>query len=381
METDPGIRAYARDALLAAGVAALAIGYALLGPTPVTALAYALLAAGSLVLAARRRAPRTVLLLSFVCVLGYGAAAEPGLMTTVPLLVALYTVVSAGHRVLALTVVVPLVSAVVAGNLGRSLPDEPLTQAFQDAVLPVGWFVVAFVLGEVNRHRDAYLRQVEARAIEAERTREETALRRADEERLRIARELHDSLTHCISVIKVQAGVAVHLARKRGEDVPEALLAVQEASGEAMRELRATLEVLRDADGDAPPTGLERLPGLVERASAAGVPATLTVDGPPRALPVEVDRAAYRIVQESLTNVARHAGPATASVRIRFEESGISVRVDDDGAAVPERSPVPGVGLLGMSERVTALGGRLCAEPRPEGGFSVRAEIPLEAHA
>ena len=145
---------------------------------------------------------------------------------------------------------------------------------------------------------------------------DEVARRRAMEERLRIARELHDSLTHSISVIQVQAGVAVHLARKRGEEVPPALLAIQEAGADAVRELRATLGVLRsEEDGDG--SGLGQLDRLVARARAAGLPVTVTVTGAERPLPPEVDQA-DRIVQEALTNVSRHAGQARASVQLYY---------------------------------------------------------------
>jgi signal transduction histidine kinase len=186
-------------------------------------------------------------------------------------------------------------------------------------------------------------------------------------------------------VIKVQAGVAVHLARKRGEKVPDALLAIQEASQDATRELRATLDVLRgppDQPGSAEVSALHQLPDLVERSRSAGVPATVTVRGEPRVLPPEVDRAAYRIVQEALTNVARHADRASATVRIEYTQHGLVIQVDNDGVqVVPANPPMAGVGLLGMRERVAALGGQLQAAPRPEGGFSVRAEIPLNTKA
>jgi signal transduction histidine kinase len=156
-----------------------------------------------------------------------------------------------------------------------------------------------------------HVREVEQRADEAERTKDETAHRRAMEERLRIARELHDSLTHSISVIQVQAGVAVHLARKRGEEVPPALLAIQEAGTDAVRELRATLGVLRSTeDGDG--SGLGQLDSLVERARTAGLPVTVTVTGTQRPLPPGVDQAAYRIVQEALT---KRCGSSCAGTR------------------------------------------------------------------
>jgi len=154
-----------------------------------------------------------------------------------------------------------------------------------------GWLISAGVMAVTFRMWQLHVREVEQRAEEAERTRDEAAQRRAMEERLRIARELHDSLTHSISVIQVQAGVAVHLARKRGEDVPPALLAIQEAGADAVRELRATLSVLRsEEDGDG--SGIGQLDSLVARARAAGLPVTMTVTGAERPLPPEVDQAA-----------------------------------------------------------------------------------------
>jgi signal transduction histidine kinase len=245
-----------------------------------------------------------------------------------------------------------------------------------------GWVISAGVMVVTFRFWQLHLREVEQRAEEAERTRDEAAQRRAMEERLRIARELHDSLTHSISVISVQAGVAAHLARKRGEEVPPALLAIQEAGADAARELRTTLSVLRsEAESDG--SGLGQLDSLVARARAAGLPVTVTVTGAQRALPPPVDQAAYRIVQEALTNVSRHAGQACASVQLHYTPAGLSVQVDDDGPGPPAsaapRPAGPGLGLIGMRERVTALGGRLQAGPRDGGGFQVRAEIPARA--
>src|ERR1700757_4055487 len=193
-----------------------------------------------------------------------------------------------------------------------------------------GWVISAGVMVVTFGMWQLHIREVEQRAEEAERTKDEAARRRAVEERLRIARELHDSLTHSISVISIQAGVAVHLARKRGEEVPPALLAIQEASADAARELRTTLSVLRtEEDGDS--SGLGQLDRLVARAQAAGLPVTVTVAGTARILPPEVDQAAYRIVQEALTNVTRHAGPARTAVHLCYTPDAVSVQVDNDG--------------------------------------------------
>jgi signal transduction histidine kinase len=249
------------------------------------------------------------------------------------------------------------------------------TDSWVPRYLTTGWLVSAAVGVVATVQWYARLREVERRAEEAERTRDEVARRRAVEERLRIARELHDSLTHSISVIKVQAGVAAHLARKNGDEPSDALLAIQEASSDAVRELRATLDVLRREE-DLNGSGLDLLPTLVERARSSGLPTTYTVHGDERPLPPQVDQAAYRVVQEALTNVTRHAGKATASVQIIYGTTTFTIRVDDDGTG-SRQSPVPGYGLVGMRERVTSLGGHLRAEPGASRGFTVLAEFPL----
>ncbi|MGW2589342.1 sensor histidine kinase [Streptomyces sp. NPDC001515] len=366
-----GVPAGAGDWVLAGGVAALMLRdgwsgpHAGAGPGPLGAV---LLAAGGLALGARRRAPVAVLAVSGLCAVGYQAAGFDVL--SVAYLVAVYGAVRAGYRAVALAGSVTLLVALQLTAL--ALRDGPVGEVSVRArgTLELAWLVAAFAAGEA-------VRQAERRAEEAERTRKETARRRGDEVRLHIARELHDSLTHQISVIKVQAEVAVHVARRRGEEVPEALLAIQEAGREASRELRATLEALRD-DDTAPPPGLADVPDLVERAGLTGLEATLTIEGRRRDVPAAVGRTAYRIVQESLTNVVRHAAATTASVRIHYRPDALALRIDDDGTGAPGQVAGPGVGLLGMRERVTALGGLLCAEPRREGGFTVRAELPVE---
>ncbi|GAA2362694.1 sensor histidine kinase [Dactylosporangium salmoneum] len=362
-----------RDVGLGAVVAVVAVAGAMTAPPARTALdgrGVALLIAAGLLLAVRRRYPRAVVFAAAGCLLAYLLLGFPGVGPALPVLVALHYVVSQGARPVAAVTVLTILVVGVAGELlstGAHPPD-----VVQRWFLLIGWMVAASAMAEMTRHHRAYLAEVEQRAAEAERTREETARRRADEERLRIARELHDSLTHSISIIKVQAGVAVHLARKRGDEMPDSLVAIQQASTDAMRELRNTLEVLRT---DETCNGLDRLDLLVDGARQAGVPVTVRIEGPRRDLPSEVDGAAYRIVQEALTNVARHAGPATAAVSIHYGESALTVSIDDDGRGAAAHTP--GVGLTGMRERVTALGGHLHAGPSTSGGFRVRAELPL----
>ncbi|MGW2562136.1 sensor histidine kinase [Streptomyces sp. NPDC001514] len=366
-----GVRAGVGDWAIAVGVAATLLVTGLSGQhsaTNLDLLGYVLLTAGGLAPAARRRAPVPVLAVTGLCAVGYQAAGFD--VPAVAYLFAVYAAVRAGHRIITVAVSVAMLAALPLAALASGLHDTGEAFAQARGALELAWLIAAGAAGEA-------LRQAERRADEAERTREETARRRADEERLRIARELHDSLTHQISIIKVQAEVAVHVARRRGEQVPEALLAIQQAGREATRELRATLEALRD-DDTTPPHGLDHVPELVERARAIGLDATLTIAGQRHDVPTAVDRTVYRIVQESLTNIARHAAAGTASVRIDYRPDALAIRIDDDGKATPDTAPVPGVGLLGMRERVTALGGRLRAEPRGEGGFTVQAELPVD---
>ncbi|MBM0256126.1 sensor histidine kinase [Micromonospora sp. 4G55] len=366
-----GVPAGVRDWAIAVGVTAALLAAGLSeqqSATNVDLLGYTLLAAGGVALAARRRAPVPVLAVTGLCAVGYQAAGFD--VPAVAYLFAVYAAVRAGHRIVTVAASVTLLAALPLAALASGLHDTGEAFAQARGALEIAWLIAAGAAGEA-------LRQAERRADEAERTREETARRRADEERLHIARELHDSLTHQISVIKVQAEVAVHVARKRGEPVPEALLAIREAGREAARELRATLEALRD-DDTTPPHGLDHIPELVERAGRTGLEATLTIEGQRHDVPAAVGRTAYRIVQESLTNITRHAAAATASVRIDCRPDVLAIQVDDDGKATPDSAPMPGVGLLGMRERVTALGGRLRAEPRSEGGFTVQAELPVD---
>ncbi|MFD8535116.1 sensor histidine kinase [Streptomyces rubrogriseus] len=366
-----GVPACAGDWTIAVAVAALLLGTGVSQAHPgggAGLFGSVVLTAGGLALAARRRAPVLVLTVTGLCAVGYLAAGFDVL--SVAYLVAVYAAVRAGHGALAVTasVTLLLVLHVTALLFRDGTETDALTQA--RSVLEVAWLIAAFAAGEA-------LRQAERRAEEAERTREETARRRADEERLHIARELHDALTHQISVIKVQSEVAVHLARRRGEQVPETLLAIQEAGREATRELRATLGALRD-DGTTPPRALDAVPELVKRFQTTGLKTILTIEGRPYGVPATVGRTAYRIVQEALTNIARHANATTAFVRIEYRPAALALRVDDDGEAAADTAPTPGIGLLGMRERVTALGGRVRAEPRSEGGFTVQAELPVE---
>ncbi|MEV0575134.1 sensor histidine kinase [Streptomyces sp. NPDC050392] len=371
---DTGRRTWSLDAVLAVAIGA-AVTVAACAASAPGALDLVLVATGSLALAGHRRAPRTVLVVTTLAMSGYVLHAHPGSWAAFPVLAAVHAAARNGYRGWGVAAGALFLTGYFAVLVTASPAVEGVVER---TLLLLGWFLCAGVTGLIDKNWQAYLRQTEQRAVDAERTRDEAALRRAGEERLRIARELHDSLTHSISIVKLQAGVAVHLARKRGTEVEPALLAIQEASGEAMRELRATLEVLR-TDVVEPGTGLDRIGELAERARSAGIALALTVSGEERPLPVSVDHAAYRIVQEALTNVARHADRAPTTVRLAYGPDALTVHVDDHGPCAPGDSVTAGTGLTGMRERVTALGGTLAAAPRPAGGFSVHAELPLHS--
>jgi signal transduction histidine kinase len=208
----------------------------------------------------------------------------------------------------------------------------------------------------------------------------------ADGERLRLARELHDTIASAIAVIAIQAGVADH-ALERCQAEPQraraALRTIRAASQQALDELQATVTTLRGgADARSPRPGVAQLEALTDLADGAGLRVELAVVGTAQPLPPAVDLAVYRIVQEALTNVLRHAGPATATVRLTYRQGDLTVQVDNDGAGAGGRRPSGGGnGLVGMRERVAALGGRLQAGPRPGGGFRVLATIPLDGAA
>jgi signal transduction histidine kinase len=215
--------------------------------------------------------------------------------------------------------------------------------------------------------------------------RREEALRRTSEERLRIARELHDALGHQLSLINVQSGVALHLNEELPEPTRASLTAIKEASKEALGELRSVLEILRQGGEPAPRTPaltLDRLDDLASQAKTAGLEVRTETEGEARPLPFGVESAAFRIIQEALTNVTRHARGATATVHVTYGTDDLIVEVDDDGRApAAPNATGGGKGILGMRERATALGGELEAGPRPEGGFHVKATLPLDGAA
>ncbi|MFE2517858.1 sensor histidine kinase [Streptomyces mirabilis] len=251
-----------------------------------------------------------------------------------------------------------------------------------DKAAMVAWTALPAAVGDGLRSRRAYVAAVEERAEHAERTREQEAQQRVAAERVRIARELHDIVAHHIALINAQAGVAVHLVDQRPEQILTALENIRDTSRSALDELRVTVGLLRQSDEPValrdPMPGLAQVPALLASFKRAGLAVSDTWRGITEPLEPAVDLAAYRIVQESLTNVRKHAGADHARLFLHYHCERLTITVEDDGCAGPHHPhPGAGHGLIGMRERATTIGGTLYAGPRPEGGFTVTAELPL----
>jgi len=348
---------------------------------------YLLVAAGGVSLATRRRYPAAVLAVTLAAGLLAGPVghAEGGWL---PLIVAFLTAVLARRRAAA-------VASLVIGYLVSVWPPWLIgTSGHTSATSALGLLSgLLFLLAVAEA-----LRAASQRRLAAERIRQQELLRRAGEERMRIARDLHDVVAHNISVINVQANTALHLMDRQPERARQALATINDVSRQALGELRSVLGVLRGADDGAaapraPAPGLARLGELAAMMAAAGLKVAVETEGDPVRLPASADLAAYRIVQEALTNSARHSGGTRAVVRVRYRAGEVEVEVDDDGASGARPpgsagtgspgtgspgtgSPGTGSGIAGMAERAQALGGWLRAGPRPGGGFRVTARLP-----
>jgi signal transduction histidine kinase len=332
------------------------------------AAAYLLVAASALVLAWRRRRPALVLAVSLAGVVAYTCLGYVNGAALLNPMVGLY----AAAVTLSTRRAVELAAVTVVALMGSSAAFDPLGATGGGFTLIPGEVAAALFLGLWVSSRRAYAR----------REAEERARRAVDAERLRIARELHDVVAHTMATINVQAGVAAHVIDQQPDQARQALTAIKAASGEAMRELRGILNVLRQADDPdptAPAPRLAQLDGLIQGTTRAGLPTTLIVNGSAEPLPPTVDLAAYRIVQESLTNALRHAGPASATVTVSYLSDALVLEVADSGRGLRE-SDGPhegGHGIAGMRERAEAAGGTLEAGPGSGGGFRVHARLPL----
>ncbi|MGN9843555.1 sensor histidine kinase [Nonomuraea sp. H19] len=320
---------------------------------------------------ARQRYPVAALIVVALAVAAYYPRAGLDGPLIVLTFVALFTAADRGHLTAAIATGATLLLAMGLGESGRVRHvDDSMFVAI------AGWVVAAIAFGGVTSNRRAYLLEAERRAIDAEHTKEEEARRRESEERLRIARELHDVLGHNISMINVQAAAALHGLKKRPEDAETALRTIKETSKETLRELRTTLGVLRQVDEDAPTAPADSLARVEALVAASGLEVRTELSGPLDAVPTEVDLAAARIIKEALTNVSRHSGTNTATLTVSNTSGNILIRVEDDGPGTTYEGG-SGFGVQGMRERATALGGTLEAGPRPEGGFRVVARLPL----
>ncbi|MGW0828424.1 sensor histidine kinase [Streptomyces sp. NPDC002845] len=380
----------ALDAALAAGALACMVAGSFVDPeaehgskwgarTPET-LSIVLMTLAATALVFRRRSPMMVLAVTSTLSLVELVTGDPRAPVAMSVVIALYTVASATDRpttwrVGLLTMGVLTGVAMLAGTLPWYA---------QENLGIFAWTGMAAAAGDAVRSRRAFVDAIRERAERAERTREEEARRRVAEERLRIARDLHDVVAHHIALVNVQAGVAAHVMDRRPDQAKEALAHVREASRSALGELRATVGLLRQSGDPEAPTepapGLERLDELVGTFRSAGLPVEVARSDHGTALPAAVDLAAYRIIQEALTNVRKHAGlEAKAEVSVVRVGPNVEITVLDNGSGDHDASPQDsgGHGLLGMRERVTALGGSCASGPRYGGGFRVHAILPV----
>jgi signal transduction histidine kinase len=375
------------DAALAVALAATLVGVRAVeghGLHRSAWLGYLLTVVAASIVAGRRRWPLAAFAGTLALALAVIALAAPSGAISLPVVIVVFTLAQVQGRWRAglLALLAGLALALARGFLqyrGWSDARTALEPAVVLAALFAGWAVSS---------RRAYVAEIEARAAQVQRTHEQEARRRVDAERLRIARELHDVLAHSIATINIQAGVAAHVLREHPEHAAQALMTIKSTSKDALRELRDILGVLREADEAQPrepAPGLSQVDRLIDATSQAGVPTRFAISGSRRTVPATVDLAAYRIVQESLTNVLRHAGPASASVAIAYADDAMTVSIDDDGRGPEGGAPAStghaptrhGHGILGMRERAHALGGELEAGPRQDGGFRVRARLPV----
>jgi signal transduction histidine kinase len=335
-------------------------------------LAVALLLAGPAALYWRARAPVAVMVATLAPALAYWALDYPRGPIWLAAIVAFVSAVFMGRRLPAWI----LLGVAWAGLV--FLPHLTNDDSVPTVGKAIGIAVWLFLLGEFAE----IARSKRERHLELQRAEREKARAQAGQERLLIARELHDVLAHNVSLINVQAGVALHLLDEQPERARPALEAIKEASAETLREMRSVLDILR-RPGEQPPrsptAGVAGVDELVARTKAAGISVDAQVTGAPRDLPASVDLAVYRIVQEALTNVARHAHPGAAVVRLAYSDESVEIVVEDDGLRAARPNGYGGNGIAGMRERVAALGGEFSAGPRPDVGFRVRARLPLDA--
>lgn len=347
-----------------------------------------LLGASCLALLKHRTYPRTALIVTAVCtvvVVAVGYLVTPLLLA--PIMAALFWLSSHTDRRTTRAYGIPTVVALMlAAAISDSMDHLSLLLR---TIGPFFWLMLPLAAGKMTQLRRAYLRSVQARAEHAERTREEEARLRVTEERMRIARELHDVVAHHLALANAQAGTAAHLVLTSPEQTQKILTDLTGTTSSALRELKATLGLLRqNGDPDSAPLepspGLARLPELVSACASAGVTVTVTTQGEPRTLSPGVDLTAFRIVQEALTNVTKHAIAEAAHVRLAYSGTRLMITVTNDGPrAATEGTGAAhphGFGVMGMRERAHSIGGELHAGPRPEGGFEVATTLPLQPH-
>ena len=341
-------------------------------PHPLGALDWVLLAAGPVALVARRRHPVPVLWVNLAAALPWSSGSG---WAHVSFIIAFFVAATAGKRYPAWLALAIDFAAIWLAPLIFDYATPPVN----DALLLAGWLLALVIAAEAYRFRAE-------RAVATRASRQIEQRRQQSEERLRVARDLHDVIGHNISLINVQASMGLDLMDSQPEQARAALSAIKSASKEALEELRTMLMTLRRDDEAAPRSpapGLDRLPELIELTRAAGLCVEVEVTGKAPSLPAAVHLAAYRIIQESLTNVARHAGQARVWVRVSYDDTTMHVQIEDDGTAPSGEGSAIGTGrgIAGMRERAAALGGEVSAGFRHGGGFRVSAQLPVRPAA
>jgi signal transduction histidine kinase len=345
--------------------------------------AVVLMGVSCLALLKHRTHPRLAVAVNAVCataVIGLGYLLTPLLLA--PVMASLYWLATLAERETLRTYGgITMVALMIAAAVSDSMDHLSLLLR---TIGPFFWLLLPLAAGTMTKLRRAYLAATQARAEHAERTREEEARLRVTEERMRIARELHDVVAHHLALANAQAGTAEHLALTNPRQTKQILHDLTGTTSSALRELKATLGLLRQNgdDGTAslePAPGLARLPELVSACASAGITVTATTEGEPQPLSPGVDLTAFRIVQEALTNVTKHAATHNAHVSFVYSGARLLITVTDEGPpGAPAPEPWKCFGLMGMRERAHSIGGELRAGPRPEGGFEVSTALPLQ---
>ncbi|MEV0085940.1 sensor histidine kinase [Saccharopolyspora sp. NPDC050642] len=379
MDAPSGRRQLAVDtglAMLVLVVVGTAITANVGGSEPPGVGAYGFSALFAVLMLVRRRWPVGTLLVTTVALLAYYVLSYPPIGLAVPVAAALYSAAEQGRLRIASGVAVALLLISTVARLRTG--DDPAFVLGFEFTSSAGLMAAVIALGDSVRSRRGWRAELERQARAAELEQEREAARRVEQERLRIARDLHDLLAHTTSVISLHTDVARESLRDDPDAAERSLVAARGACSDMVQELRTTVRALRDPeDPDTAIEGLDQLDVLLHPVRAAGIDVQVRAEGEPRRLPVIADGTAYRVVQEALSNVLRHSGAGSVTVELGYRTAELALRISDDGRGADLGAARGGWGIIGMRERLALLGGDLRVSSRPDGGFVVEAHVPL----